>query len=113
MDTLKRIEGIDRYLLISTALIFFDLPQIILYFIPGFWVIGWIMGVIGAMLYGFVLNTAFNVNMFGPRMGMKALVYFIAEILPAIGMINLLSVAMFVISYFHNNNADEDEEQSG
>gem|GEM_PF-3957119 len=44
-------------------------------------------------------------------MGFKALVYFLMETVPLIGAFSLLSVAMFVITFFHNTHADQQEEE--
>lgn len=113
MEEGQKIEGLDRFLLISTALLFADIPQMVLYFIPFAWPAGWLWGILGGITYGFITNLAFNVRLFGPRMGMKALVWFIAELIPGIGAISQLSLGMFIITYFHNRNVDAASEESG
>lgn len=109
MENLKKIEGIDRFLLIAGTLLFGDIPQIVLYFIPFMWPVGWMWGLLAAMVFGFILNTAFDIHIFGPRMGMKAIVYFLMEVVPLIGAISFLSVGMFVITYFHNRHVDAEQ----
>ena len=113
MDTLKEIKGIDRYLLIATALLFVDLPQAVLTLIPGLFLFGWLWGILGSLVFGFILHQAFNVRMFSPRMGLKAIAPFLMEIVPGIGAISLLSVAIFIVSHFHNNNVAEDNQNAG
>lgn len=112
MEPLRKIEGIDRFLLTACALIFADIPQLILYFFGVTWPFGWLYGIIMALIFGFILNMVFNVSLFGPRMGMKAIVYFLAEALPGVGALSFLSVAMFVVSHFHNNNVDEEKNKA-
>ena len=63
MENLKKIEGIDRYLLIAATLIFGDIPQIVLYFIPFMWPVGWIWGVIAALIFGFILNAGSRIHL--------------------------------------------------
>lgn len=107
----RKIEGIDRFILIACALIFADIPQAALTvaFLP----IGWGYGIVTAIIFGFILNAAFDVRMFGPRMGFKAIVYFLMEMVPGIGAISFLSVGMFVISHFHNKHVDDQEKEMG
>lgn len=110
MENLKKIDGLDRYLLIATTLIFGDIPQIVLTFV--FFPAGWIYGIISALIAGFILNMVFNIHIFGPRMGMKAIVLFLPELIPGIGALSFLSVAMFVITHFHNKHVEEAENEA-
>lgn len=112
MEPLRKIQDIDRFLLVAAALIFADLPQIALYVSVVTWPLGWLYGILMAFIFGFILNMAFNVHLLGPRMGFKAVIYFLAEAVPGIGALSFLSVAMFVISYFHNRHVDEGLEQA-
>lgn len=79
MDTLKKIAGTDRFLLVSTALIFFDIPQVALYASGIFGLNAWLWGILGAFIYGFIVNAAFNVGLFEPRMGLRVLVHFLSR----------------------------------
>lgn len=111
METLRTIEGIDRYLLVAGELLFADLPQIALYAFVVTWPLGWIYGIIAAVVFGFIVKTAFHVHFLGPRIDLKGLVLLLAEIVPGIGALSLLSVAMFVISYFHNKRIENEQER--
>ena len=108
MENLKKIEGIDRYLLIAATLIF-EISRRSSCTSSRSWPVGWIWGVIAALIFGFILNAAFDVRIFGPRMGMKAIVLLFPELVPGIGAISFLSVAMFVITHFHNKHVDAQE----
>jgi hypothetical protein len=113
MESLKKIEGIDRFFLITTSFIFIDLAQALMYASGVFWFQAWLWGILGSMIYGFIVNASFDVQLFGPRMGMKVLVFFLVELIPGVGVFSLLSVAMFIIAYFHNNNVDETQKGGG
>gem|GEM_PF-5965160 len=54
MEKLIKVDGLDRFLLIASALIFADLPQIVLYFLA--WPLGWLYGLIWSLVFGFVLH---------------------------------------------------------
>lgn len=107
MDEPRKVEGIDRFLLVSTALLFADLPQIALYVTPFMWPAGWIWGTICALVYSFTLNATFNMRMLGPRSNFKVTAPFFLEFLPGLGFISLLSVGIFISTYFHNQSIDE------
>lgn len=111
MDTLKKIEGIDRFLLVSFSFLFVDLPQLLLYAAQISAPFAWLWGIIGSGIFGFIINEAFNVGMFAPRMGIKrGLPFLLAECVPYLGAFSLLSVAIFIVSIFHNNSVDEKRE---
>lgn len=118
MDEQRKIEGIDRFMLVSLALLFVDLPQLVLYAglvtAPFAW--GW--GIIGSGIFGFIINMTFDVGMFLPRQGLKrGLPFLLAEFIPYVGALSLLSVAIFIVSTFHNHNIDKrkagEEEEAG
>jgi hypothetical protein len=111
MESAKKIEGIDRYLLVSSSLILVDLPQIGLYASGVLWIPGWVWGILGSIIFGCIMNLSFNVSLFGPRMGMKTLAYFLCELIPGLSAITLLSVGLLIITYFHNSNIDKRETE--
>lgn len=107
MEKLKKIEGVDRFLLIAGALTFADIPQIILYAIPFASPIAWMWGILASMIFGFILNTTFDVRLFGPRWLLRTLAFLLAEFIPYLGAIVLLSVGLFIITIMHNRHVDQ------
>ena len=117
MEELRKLEGLDRFMLVSLAFILVDLPQIALYAsLVGSW-IGWIWGIIGAAIFGFIINTAFDVGMFLPRQGLRRGIPFILiEIVPFLGTLSLLSVTIVIVSIAHNKSVDrklKEREEAG
>lgn len=117
MEELRKVEGLDRFMLVSLAFILVDLPQIALYAsLVGSW-IGWLWGLFGAAIFGFIINTTFDVGMFLPRQGLRrGLPFLLAELIPGLGILSFLSVSIVVVSIFHNKDVDrklKEREEAG
>lgn len=108
MEELRKLEGLDRFMLVSLAFILVDLPQIAAYASvigAGF---AWMWGMIGAALFGFIINMNFDVGMFLPRQGLRrGIPFLLAEFVPYLGALSFLSVSIIVVSIFHNKSVDQ------
>ena len=111
METLEKIDGLDRYLLVSFAFLFVDLPRLVLYALVVTWPFGLILGCVGAFVFGTILNLSFNTNLFWPRAGTRGAVYLARGIAPFLGIFLLLSVNIFIVISLHNRHVEQEEEE--
>lgn len=117
MEELRKLEGLDRFMLVTLAFLLVDLPQMAAYAsLVGAW-IAWLWGIIGAIIFGFIINMAFDVGMFLPRQGLRrGLPFLLAEFIPFLGVLSFLSVGILVVSIFHNKSVDRklnEREEAG
>lgn len=117
MEELRKLEGLDRFMLVALAFFLVDLPQMAGYAsLVGAW-IAWIWGIVGAIIFGFIINMSFDVGMFLPRQGLRrGLPFLLAEFIPFLGVLSFLSVGIFVVSIFHNKSVDrklKEREEAG
>lgn len=117
MEELRKLEGLDRFMLVALAFFLVDLPQMVGYAsLVAAW-LAWLWGIFGAMAFGFIINMAFDVGMFLPRQGLRrGIPFLLIEIFPFLGALSLLSVTIVIVSIAHNKSVDrklKEREEAG
>jgi len=107
---LRKIEGIERFMLVSCAALMIDIPQAFLTLIPFTTIFGWIFGILGSLIFGFILSVLGG-NLLSARLALKIIPYLAAEWIPFVGFLPWLSVGLFVTTHFHNKHVEEREQE--
>lgn len=116
MEPLRKIDGLDRFLLVGGSLLIGDLPPLFFTLFAPIPIIGilpfiaaWVWSIFASIIFGFITSQQGG-QLFGTKMFLRLGAFLFAEILPLIGVLPLLSVGIFVTTYLHNKEVIREEE---